>query len=277
MRSDAIFKFINERQAVYQRRKDGYPKPWTDDPILQRYKFCNVYRELDRVTIWIRENWRKPYEHAPMLWFAMAVARYINWPDTLEAIGYPIPFNAARVSKILKQRKERGEQVFTGAYFINSIGPKIDSVVFDRLNVMWQGSRETTFKIDQCHTLQGLYGVLSAQFGFGSFMAGQVIADLKFAPRWRKAPDWKYWAIPGPGSKRGLNRVYGRPVNAPWGKSANWHSHLHALQAEITPRMQKINMVALSAQDLQGCLCEFDKYERVRLGEGKPRSLYPGV
>ena len=30
----------------------------------------------------------------------------------------------------------------------------------------------------------------------------------------------------------------------------------------------------LTAHDVQFCLCEFDKYERVRLGEGRPRALY---
>lgn len=33
----------------------------------------------------------------------------------------------------------------------------------------------------------------------------------------------------------------------------------------------------LCAQDIQNCLCEFDKYERVRLGEGAPKQRYPGV
>ena len=33
----------------------------------------------------------------------------------------------------------------------------------------------------------------------------------------------------------------------------------------------------LHAQDVENCLCEFDKYERTRLGEGRPRSLYAGM
>jgi hypothetical protein len=30
----------------------------------------------------------------------------------------------------------------------------------------------------------------------------------------------------------------------------------------------------LSASDLRSCLCEFDKYERGRLGEGKPKRRF---
>jgi hypothetical protein len=30
----------------------------------------------------------------------------------------------------------------------------------------------------------------------------------------------------------------------------------------------------LCGQDLQNCLCEMDKFERVRLGEGKPKRRF---
>ncbi len=30
----------------------------------------------------------------------------------------------------------------------------------------------------------------------------------------------------------------------------------------------------LELRDIEHSLCEFDKYERVRLGEGRPRSMY---
>ena len=31
---------------------------------------------------------------------------------------------------------------------------------------------------------------------------------------------------------------------------------------------------ALEMRDIEHCLCEFDKYERTRLGEGRPRAKY---
>ena len=36
--------------AIFELRADGGPGPWTDDPILQRYKFCNTFRASDRVS-----------------------------------------------------------------------------------------------------------------------------------------------------------------------------------------------------------------------------------
>lgn len=47
---DLYWYFAAERQRVFERRTTGQPPPWTDDPILREFKFCNVYRAADRVS-----------------------------------------------------------------------------------------------------------------------------------------------------------------------------------------------------------------------------------
>jgi hypothetical protein len=42
--------FASERQRAFERRVAGMPWPWTDDPIIQIFKFCNVFRAADRVS-----------------------------------------------------------------------------------------------------------------------------------------------------------------------------------------------------------------------------------
>lgn len=85
----SFIAFVIERYRIYERRAAGKPQPWTKDPILKQYKFCNVYRELDRVTMWLAEHWREPQRNYPDLWFAMVVARLINHPDSLEEMLLP--------------------------------------------------------------------------------------------------------------------------------------------------------------------------------------------
>jgi hypothetical protein len=46
------------------------------------------------------------------------------------------------------------------------------------------------------------------------------------------------------------------------------------LHEAIAPDLERIGVGRLCAQDLQNCLCELDKYERVRLGEGKPKRRF---
>ena len=47
---DAFFGFCREREAVRERRASGRAPPWSDDPIFQRGRFLNVFREDDRTT-----------------------------------------------------------------------------------------------------------------------------------------------------------------------------------------------------------------------------------
>jgi hypothetical protein len=83
-----FIKFVIARHAIYVARKSKREWPWTKDPILRQYKFCNIYRELDRVTRWISANWRQPNQNDPDFWFAAFLARRcINLLATLSVIG----------------------------------------------------------------------------------------------------------------------------------------------------------------------------------------------
>ena len=44
----AFFDFCREREQIRLRRERGETAPWSDDPILQRGRFLNVFREDDR-------------------------------------------------------------------------------------------------------------------------------------------------------------------------------------------------------------------------------------
>jgi hypothetical protein len=45
-----------ERQRIFFARLAGRPEPYTDDPILQEYKFTNAYRASDRVSQYLIRN-----------------------------------------------------------------------------------------------------------------------------------------------------------------------------------------------------------------------------
>src|SRR3990167_4230336 len=52
-----FWRFVVERQKIWHRRFVLQESaPWTKDKVLARYHFTNVYRELDRGTIWYLEN-----------------------------------------------------------------------------------------------------------------------------------------------------------------------------------------------------------------------------
>jgi hypothetical protein len=40
---DSYWRFAAERMRIFHQRAAGMPGPWTDDPVLSRHKFTNVY------------------------------------------------------------------------------------------------------------------------------------------------------------------------------------------------------------------------------------------
>lgn len=254
------------------------PKPWTTDPILLEYRFCNVYRELDRETTWIRDNWREPLKDHSYLFFAMTVARIVNWSPTLEEMRLPVPFDRGDFVRVINKRMAQGQQVWTGAYMITTHGqpiPKQHYYADKVLKPIWDKRKELCPRDGD--TLASFHTRMAAQEGIGSFLAAQVVADTKWHGPLKNARDWWEWAAMGEGSRRGLNRVFDRPYKQRMNPQV-WQRDFDTLWCEVNKVIinGRTNLLMIDAQDLQNCLCEFDKYERVRLSQGRPRSRYPG-
>jgi len=270
-----IFAFAKERYSIYEKRVAGEPPPWTKDEILGNYRFTNVYREDDKVTLWIAQNWREPHSNDPDLWFAMCVARIFNRIDCLEMIGWPIPLDPMLKWR-LKKRQEYGEKIFSAAYIISTNGIAEDKTVYqiDRvITPLWEQRKRLRPSKDD--TLQSYHILLGQMQGFGSFLTAQVIADLKYADGCplSEAKDWWTFAASGPGSRRGLARIFNRSFDDKW-QEDEWRLKLGWLHEELIPMFKSANMPKPHAQDIQNLLCEFDKYERARLNEGRPKQRY---
>lgn len=276
MRTKELFDFMRERHSIYVKKESGVPKPWTNDPVLRAYRFCNVYRELDTQTKWIYDCWGKPNKNDKDYWFACVVFRLTNWSETANAIGYPVPWKPRRFIAAIQARKNLGLKVYSGAYTISTNGVSQEKHLYlvDQLNKMWENKEHLRYRKGEC--LSDFYDRLRSCNAMGSFLAAQVVADMKFCGEARNAKDWWTFVAPGPGSLRGLNRVMRNDKDKTWKDNA-WHSALQSLHTEINILIKKYDLPKLSAQDLQNCLCEFDKIERVRLAEGRPRSTYQGI
>jgi hypothetical protein len=271
-----LIYWITEREAIRVKHDANDPKPWTKDKILQQYSFCNVHREDDRATRWIADNWRAPHASVPDLWFWMVIARLVNWPSTLAELHEPCgTWSPANFVDTLHAIRERGLKVFGGAYIVSTNGRAMDKAEYLAVHVLlplWE--HRAAVRPTGADSLASFHERLSGFNGMGSFMAAQVVADMKYVAPLADALDWSTFAASGPGSRRGLNRTLGLEVTSPW-REPEWREWLLALQNALVLPLASVG-IAMHAQDLQNCLCEFDKYERTRLGSGRPRSTYPG-
>ena len=77
-----FFNFLNERHRIYLKKLRGEEYPWTKDPILQKYKFTNVFREQDTTTVWFRENIRGSLANSSDVALATIIFRWFNLIET---------------------------------------------------------------------------------------------------------------------------------------------------------------------------------------------------
>jgi len=279
MNSEPLWYFLRERQAIYERRMAGEPKPWTQDPILRDYRFTNVDRELDTVTQWIRKNIRQLYMRDPALWFNLAIARFINWPDTLKELGYFHRWEPARFTEVMAARQANGQKCYTGAYMVRGdvqggLATKHEYLAHKVFTPLW-AAREDVAMVLGRNSLEEAQTYLVKFFGMGGFMVDQILTDLKYTPVLRHATDWNSFCFAGPGAMRGLNRLAGRPLKSTVSQQQALEE-IQVLYAEgLSLGMHNV-VPNYEIHMIENILCECDKHLRVKNGEGRPRSRYPG-
>lgn len=316
--SEPFWYFVNERHAIWHRKQymernvippdsiEMYIEKGvlTIDPILETYRFCNVFRELDRVTLWIHENIRKPYAEDKNLWLMLAIARTLNWPETLKFIikhhkagsllGWCWPedgtdFDPFTLGRALSAYQTMGNKVFTGAYVIRAESepsfywygwPKVKYIAEIVCGFLWRDREEWYRLFESKPSLEQVWVKFQENdaegrkryIGWGPFMAYQAIVDMRHTKLLCKAPDINTWAALGPGSKRGLNRLRNYPVECPLSQEEGLELMLELYAEQDKKRAPWVPRIDLS--DIQNSLCETDKYLRVLNREGRPRARY---
>lgn len=296
---EALTYWMQERHAIYLKRlltRD--PKEWTTDPIFRQYSFCNVFRELDRVTMWIDANMRKPFADHPNLWFLMCLARQINWPPTLNALlirtDLPDEWNPTLARDVLLDLQAQKKKVYTGAYMLRGDIQNPDSTMpndkptytcFKVLDPVFKNATSTDFLDTEAYgSIEEWTNYLESFHGWGGFLAYEVATDLTHTRYLRYAFDKRTWANPGPGAKRGLNRLYGRPLNQSVSRQQAIEEMCYLLElcedelpAWVHPGATGFCSTlspGLELRDIEHSLCETDKYLRVKQGEGRPRAKF---
>lgn len=284
MNTEAFAGYIRERESIRVKRAAGLPSPWTKDPILHKYKFTNVHREDDAATkrfkaIYDKNINAKTKPEVTLL--NCTIARYFGTFEFMEHLGWLNDWNddvAKSVIQTARARLGAGARVFTGAYVITNCGrtePK-EVVVCDFIGSMWKRAPMVMSALKMRRSWEAAYDVLKTVPGFGGsgFMSKEVLQDVLLTRFGKDADDALTWSPVGPGARRGINRLQERDLHYGGGKEAFWVAELMAVQGAVNAELIGTGIKPLSAHDVQFCLCEFDKYERVRLGQGRPRSTY---
>lgn len=270
---DDFWKFIVLRHSIwYKRFIRNLPWPWTDDPILLKYKFTNIFRQLDRGTIALHSMLARKFldmDEVPpckyeldydfLLWTVIWYRIFNRFEHALDFVNCSLP-TGPQIHDYIKAKIHDSKPVFTSAYRATSYcgGRGLAFSTYCKGIVqIWEMQ-----PYEKPTTMQGMFNYLQTFPLIGPFAAYEIVCDLRFTQVLSKAPDKNTWANIGPGSTRGLQRL-GLPVC------------ISSMTDLLKSRTQKWRVYPpFELREIEHSLCEFDKYERTRTGIGRPRSRY---
>ncbi len=274
-----FFYWMYERQNIWHRRFVlKQQAPWTKNKYMKDRKFTNVYRELDRNSIWQINNVINKKTTKLNKFFQIVITRMINNPETFEEIGIPTSdnFNNKKFFKAIERRRKRGDQVFTNAYLIN-VGKKgrtrndhYANYVFkkfhERCEFLWEDIQASKHP----ETVMGY--LTNCLDSCGKFIAYEIWCDLAHA----KLIPWTtndYVNI-GPGCRVGLALLF----PSLWKDSKRLMKKLWWLRDNEGRLFEKhsywfhyLHDKGLSLREIEHSLCEYQKYYKMKIGEGRQR------
>ncbi|MDR1207340.1 MAG: hypothetical protein LBK26_02925 [Rickettsiales bacterium] len=290
-----FYEFIYDRQKIWHDRfVRKQSAPWSDDAVFQNFKFCNVYRELDSGTISISKHLINTDIAPTEKLFNIIAYRFFNKRDTFDRLFDGLLKMDGFNFKLLENRLDNMTgPVFSDAYIISS--HPVDKTYRPRLKHV-QVLLMLERLIPKLPALLSELGNSDGQAGLeiiekyvamaGPFLSGQILLDCTYSTNTSGQQDLvKYtsndFLIVGPGAHWGLNILFGKTLGK---KEANEKCRfLHSSQEEYFDRLKTEKNKNwhdvkwqnpgycgdgfLSLHDIQGCLCEFRKYTRLKNGE----------
>jgi hypothetical protein len=279
MNSDPFFSYARERYDMLLRRRAGQPAPWTSDPILQKYRFCNVFREDDRTTEWFKLRVRDPLRHRSEVIFATIAFRWFNKVETCKILHQQGLLTSWDESMV-RTRLHGIKPLITGAYMIKTPAgmTKLEGLI-DCINNVWEDRHSLVSDLRNIGCLRLAHERLMVYPYLGSFMAYEVVTDLRHTTVLGDVrASASSWAAAGPGCARGLGRLLGNVREFNY-NSARDQKRMLAVMSELLvmseqPEYWPAEWPRWEMRDIEHVSCETDKYERARLGTGAPKQLY---
>jgi hypothetical protein len=275
---DSYWRFAAERHAIFQRRFHGLAPPWTDDPILSRFKFCNTYRAADRVTQYLLGDviYDPAYNDLPAEdMFCRVVlfrlfSRTDTW-DTLERITGGVRRDTLQPDQLgdALTALRRRQPIYTSAFILAPpSGPMTGPKHFHHLSLVAQMFRPGGLGHDlvRATTLRSVVDALLGWPTIGPFLAYQIAIDLNYTPH--LSFDENDYTLPGPGAVRGLRKVFIDDGGLRPASLIAWMVDRQDTEfARLGLPFEGLFGRPLHAIDCQGLFCEIDKYSRVAFPE----------
>ena len=304
-----LYDFVTERYKIHIRKDFLKQKaPWTNNPILSQYKFCNIRREHDRQSQYLIKN----ISTNPCLSLEDKIVNsfyfraWNNW-DTMKDFGGPWPAKYLYSSQMKEQVRPIYQQLasedpdrkwWSSAY--NQGGTKQawrypdpnekinkeDDIPLRVFHIgPWLKEHNTVEKLLSASDQKAAFEAIKEIQGFADFLAYQIFVDLTYIEEFPFSEN--EFVVAGPGCQKGLEYLFDdydgmSPEEALFWLRNNVDS-LFSQVAEDNKRSWDPKALfsdlpdydrCLNIMSLENCMCELRKYIRTIEGNGRPRVKY---
>lgn len=238
-----LLQFVKDRYAVHLKKDFlKLPPPWTDNPIIAKYKFTNVRREHDRQTRHlirlISKNGQLSLEDQIVntfmfrAWNNEATFTTFGFPHRAEEIYEPMLKEAYRKHFLKLEKAEPERKWWSSAY--NQGGTKAAwkfpagdgyQRAYAEADAMKHADWEKNIPLRPFHigpwlkkqhivkkilnplsTQETVFETIKTVRGFSDFLAYQVFVDLTYIEEFPFSEN--HFTVAGPGCKKGLDYIF---------------------------------------------------------------------
>lgn len=269
---DTYWRFAAERQKIFFRRLNGDASPWTDDSVLQQYKFTNAYRASDRVSQYlIRHVIYGGNQSTEEVFFRTLLFKFFNkiatWELLTRAFGTPsyYDYSVQHYDSVLEEALSKGLRIYSAAYIMPSGGrsspPQRKHQMHLRLLERMMRDRLPA-RLADARSMKDAFELLRSYPTIGDFLAYQYLTDLNYSSLLNFSE--MAFVVPGPGARDGIRKCFG---------DLGGLNETEIIKVMADRQQSEFDRLELSFQtlwgrplqliDCQNLFCEVDKYARI--------------
>ena len=270
---DTYWKFAVERQNVFFKRFYEEKAPWTNDEILRKYKFTNVYRASDRVSQYLIKNviYADNYTSSSDIFFRIMLFKFFNKIETWEMLQGSLgrisyeDYSFKLYDQILSTAMDMNKRIFSAAYIMPSGNKKFGynkkhKNLLRLLETMM--SDNVPLRLAEMKRMQQGFDLLKSYPMIGDFLAYQFITDINYSGLTNFSE--KEFVVPGPGALSGIKKCFSDLGGLSYEEIIKFMSDIQTNEFErLGIVLQNLWGRDLMLIDCQNIFCEVDKYCRI--------------
>jgi hypothetical protein len=271
---DSYWRFAAERQRVFMTRVRGATEPWSNDPVLRKYKFTNAYRASDRVSQYLirRVIYRDDLPNSPEeVLFRILIFKLFNKIQTWEHLEAQFgavllsDYSFERYDAALNSALKTGARIYSAAYIMP---PATGAFKHNRKHqnhlrlVEYMLKSGISAKLAKARSMGEAYAALISYPTIGEFLGYQFITDINYS----ELIDFSEmdFVVPGPGARDGICKSF-----------TNCEPRQHPGIIQLVTELQEAELERVGVEfrslwgrplqliDCQNLFCEIGKYARI--------------